>query len=115
MASKQSRIVELTNIISINTAKIDRYLAENSFPKPFFNAEGPASLTLTSELQDTREEVLNANLELQELLLGRKEVIADYQVNFCGGHTTMAFDYSTNSCILQLLHCCPSRLLIWYG
>ncbi|TVY44615.1 O-methyltransferase [Lachnellula subtilissima] len=70
MAFKQSRIVELTKIIS------------NNLPQPSFDVEGPGSLSLSSEMQDTREEVLNANLELQELLLGPKEVIADYQYNY---------------------------------
>lgn len=81
MASKQSRIVELTTIISVNTAKIDRYISENNLPQPSFDVNGPASLTLPQDLQDIREDVLNASLELSELLLGPKEVIADYQVN----------------------------------
>lgn len=80
MASKQSRIVELTTIISVNTAKIDQYISKNNLPQPSFDVDGPVSLNLPQNLQEIREDVLNASLELSELLLGPKEVIADYQV-----------------------------------
>jgi hypothetical protein len=113
MASKERRIVELSNIIGVNTAKIDRYLSENNLPEPTFDAEDSNSLTFPSEIQDTREEVLNASLELQELLLGAKEVIADFQVNLCGGaYTTIVLKRSTNVHIVQLLRRHSSSLPI---
>ena len=79
--SANSRLVELASIISHNTVKIDEYLTANNLPKPSFDITSPIQLTLSKELQIARDDIVNANTELSELLLGPKEVVADYAVS----------------------------------
>ena len=80
MASSSSRILELASTISENTTKIDQYLTAKGIPHPSFEINSPASLELPESLQASREAVLDANTELSELLLGPREIVADYQV-----------------------------------
>ena len=80
MATTNRKIVELASIISENTAKIHEYLTSNAIPEPSFEISAPIRLDLPKELQAARDAVLDANMELSELLLGPKEVVVDYQV-----------------------------------
>jgi hypothetical protein len=89
MGTKKSRVAELADFISVHTARLDAYLSESNLPEPSFDADGPGAMTLPPEMQEIRDQILDANLELQELLLGPKEVMADCPVRYVfvyGGH-----------------------------
>jgi hypothetical protein len=80
MDSKKSRIAELADIISVNTAKLEHFLAERNLPQPSFASDGPSNLSLSPDLEEIRNEILDANLELQELILGPTEIMAEHPV-----------------------------------
>ena len=85
MVVSNSRILELASIIAENTTKVDQYLTANDLPKPSFEITAPVNLTLPKTLQAARDAVLDATIELNELLLGPKEVMVDYPVSYPGG------------------------------
>ncbi|KAL9112650.1 MAG: hypothetical protein Q9187_007749, partial [Circinaria calcarea] len=72
-------MLELAANISENTAKIDQYLTAQGISHPSFEIDSPVSLDLPESLQASRDAVLDANTELSELLLGPREIVADYQ------------------------------------
>lgn len=76
----QNRIVELATLISQNVAKLDEYLKTNGLPGPTFDIETPFVNNFPEEIGSLRNAVLEANLELSELLLGPKETFVEYQV-----------------------------------
>ncbi|KAK3702482.1 hypothetical protein LTR37_014844 [Vermiconidia calcicola] len=57
---------------------LNTYLAENDLPHPSFDANGPADLQLSSEVEDTVLSVLNSTLELCDLLRGPKESMLEW-------------------------------------
>ena len=59
---------------------LNTYLAENDLPHPSFDANGPADLQLSSEVEDTVLSVLNSTLELCDLLRGPKESMLEWFV-----------------------------------
>ena len=66
-----SRITELAELIQANTRKVQGYLVEHRLPLPSFDEDGPIDLNLESEdIQDARTSVMEASLELHDLLLG---------------------------------------------
>lgn len=66
-----TRIVELATRIQQRTSEIDSYLKRNQLPSPTFDENGPADLKLPNgELSAARDQVLDATLELHDLLLG---------------------------------------------
>ena len=85
MVVSNSRILELASIIAENTAKVDEYLTANDLSKLSFEITAPVNLTLPKTLQAARDAVLDATIELNELLLGPKEVMVDYPVSYPGG------------------------------
>ncbi|KAJ5092932.1 hypothetical protein N7456_008793 [Penicillium angulare] len=66
-----SRIVELAQHIQQRTSDIDNYLLQNDLPTPSFDEDGPTDLNLSSvEMAKARSDVLEATLELHDLILG---------------------------------------------
>ncbi|KAI1085095.1 putative O-methyltransferase [Whalleya microplaca] len=81
MASFQSRIAELAASISTHTQRIDSYLYENKMPFPSFDADGPIDLGLPPNLERSRNIVLEASQELNDLLQGPRNLILNHQHN----------------------------------
>jgi hypothetical protein len=81
MSSPQSRIAQLSAIISDYTTKIDTFLANNRLPHPSFEANAPASLGLPPDLEEARLVVLQATQELNDLLQGPRDIIMNHQVH----------------------------------
>lgn len=66
-----NRIVELAKRIQQRTLDIDIYLQQNDLPTPSFDEDGPSDLNLSSgEMAKARSDVLEATLELHDLILG---------------------------------------------
>jgi len=70
-----TRIEELVSIISSNASKIDQFLLSEGKPTPSFDADAPKKLDLSQALEQSRTLVLEATTELNELLLGPKELL----------------------------------------
>jgi len=70
-----SRIQELARIISTHTDHIDRFLTSQNLPTPSFDIDGPETLNLPDDIQKSRDIVIEATAELQELLQGPKELL----------------------------------------
>jgi 3-polyprenyl-4-hydroxybenzoate decarboxylase len=70
-----SRIQELAKIIATHTDQIDDFLISNNLPSPSFDIDGPETLGLSSEMQKSRDLVIDATTELKELLQGPKEIL----------------------------------------
>ncbi|CAJ2513257.1 Uu.00g013760.m01.CDS01 [Anthostomella pinea] len=81
MASPQSRITELAATVATHTARIDSYLAEHSLPFPSFESDGPISLGLPRELEESRSAALRASQELDDLLQGPRDLIFNHHHN----------------------------------
>ncbi|EEA24943.1 O-methyltransferase, putative [Talaromyces marneffei ATCC 18224] len=77
-----NRIVELATSISQNVAKIDSYLKSNGLSSPSFDIDSPFMNSFPEEIGSIRDAILEANLELSELLLGPKETFVEYQYNY---------------------------------
>lgn len=65
-----TRVAELATRIQQGTSRIDEYLQKKHLPAPSFDEDGPVELGLPSDLDNTRIEVIDASLELHQLLLG---------------------------------------------
>lgn len=68
-----SRILQLSKIIGTNTEKIDTYLHERELPQPSFEENGPLKALPEGsppELEQARIDVVEASIELQQLLQG---------------------------------------------
>jgi hypothetical protein len=67
-----SRIQQLAIEIATSTALIDQYLKDNQLPQPSFEPEAPTNVfrNVTSEIQEARDRVIEASVELQQLLAG---------------------------------------------
>ena len=74
MAFVDSRIVELSSLIATNTASIHSYLALHNLSFPSFDTNAPLKLALPEDLENARSIVLDATLELRELMLGPREM-----------------------------------------
>ncbi|RAQ98860.1 putative O-methyltransferase [Stemphylium lycopersici] len=81
MSSSQSRIAEIAATIAQHTQRVDEYLSKNSLPYPSFDASGPVDLGLPSELEESRNIVLRATQELNDLLHSPKELIFNHHHN----------------------------------
>jgi hypothetical protein len=78
MASSSSRLVELTDIISTNTKRIDEYLAAEGLPNLTFDADGPPDFPVPNkneEIAAARRAVVIATQELHDLMVGPRESI----------------------------------------
>lgn len=78
--STMSRIQELSNIIATNSRLVDEYLTKSGTPHPSFDYEAPTTLNFPGDIENARTEVLEASLELHELLLGAKELLHTHKV-----------------------------------
>ncbi|KAF2236496.1 putative O-methyltransferase [Viridothelium virens] len=79
---RQSRIVELSSIVASNTLKLDQYFASAGVPTPSFDIDAPVNIPLPPDLESLRESILDASTELNELLLGPRETMVDWQFNY---------------------------------
>lgn len=80
MTSRQSRIAELANTVAQHTQRVDNYLAEEGLSYPSFEADGPLDLGLPPEIEESREIVLQASQELNDLLQGPRDLLFNHQV-----------------------------------
>ena len=78
----QSRIAYLASIIARNTTKIDGFLRSRDLPFPSFDIDAPLDFHFTNELKSARSLVVDATIELKELLLGPKELLLTNVVRF---------------------------------
>jgi hypothetical protein len=77
-ANSASRIVELGEIISANTAKVNDFLAESGLPQLTFDVDGPADFPVPSaneDISNARRAVVNATMELHDLMVGPRETL----------------------------------------
>lgn len=65
-----SRLCELASVISTNTSIYNNYLLANGHPHPSFTTKTPAKIHLPTPIAEVRNTILEANEELQALILG---------------------------------------------
>ena len=70
-----SRISLLASIISVDTAKVNEHLEANDLPSPSFDVDGSVDLKLPPETEEARMSVLEAPIELGDLLRGLEELL----------------------------------------
>lgn len=80
MSRSPSRIAELSCTVAEHTQIIDQYLADNGLPYPSFDANGPVSLGLPKNIEQSRAIVLEASQELNDLLQGPRDLLFNHQV-----------------------------------
>lgn len=80
MASSQSRIAELATTVAHHTQQVDSYLAEKGLPYPSFESDGPVDLALPPDIEESRNIVLQASQELNDLLQGPRDLLFNHQV-----------------------------------
>jgi hypothetical protein len=73
-----SRIQLLADEIGKSTALVDQYLQDNQLPQPSFEPEAPTNAfgNAPSEIQEARDRVIEASIELQQLLAGNFNLLA---------------------------------------
>jgi hypothetical protein len=75
-AASTSKLIQLAQIISRETEKLDNYIKANGLPEPSFDVDAPSSFPKVSgELNHSREEVMRATKELGELVAGPSESV----------------------------------------
>jgi hypothetical protein len=79
MSAPQSRIAQLSSTIAHHTHLIDAYLADHNLPYPSFDAAAPVELGLPSDLEASRNIVLSATQELNDLLQGPRALLSNHQ------------------------------------
>jgi len=75
---KAPTILELANIISTNTQKLQNYIDKNNLPQPTFDADGPADFPIPhddEELRIARLAVIDATSRLHDLTVGATQSI----------------------------------------
>ncbi|ROW15360.1 hypothetical protein VPNG_02376 [Cytospora leucostoma] len=76
-----SRIVELSQRIAVNTAKVHDYLAAHNLPEPSFALDAPLVSVIPqaeTDLVKARQGVINDTLELRQLMLGPREHLTSF-------------------------------------
>jgi len=81
MSTTKSRIAQLAAHIAHHTQRVDEHLSKNNLPHPSFNADSPADLELPSELEESRNAVLEATQELNDLLQTPRDLIFNHHVS----------------------------------
>ncbi|KAI0478524.1 putative O-methyltransferase [Xylariaceae sp. FL0804] len=81
MTTSQSRIAELAGQIATHTQRIDEFIAERGLPQPSFLPASPAELGLPAELESSRNNVLEATQELNDLLAGPRQLLFGHTHN----------------------------------
>jgi hypothetical protein len=74
----ETRIQQLAREISHNTTLVNEYLLNKRLPQPSFEVGGPfnALANVPSEIQLARDTVVEASIELQQLLSGNFDLLA---------------------------------------
>ena len=85
-APSPSRIAHLASVIQINTAKYDAFLNSKGLPSPSFKIRTPFKLDVPEEIVQARDAVLEANSELQALLLGPLGHLKNQTLDVSSGH-----------------------------
>lgn len=72
-----SRIVQLAQLISSQTAAIDAHLQSNNLPQPSFNQDGPTEpiKNETPDIKTAKTDVIEAAIELRQLLEGPMKLL----------------------------------------
>lgn len=65
-----SRILELANLIQINTSKVDQHFSAHGIPTPSFDIDTPLELDLPNDIAACRSTIIEATEELHSLMLG---------------------------------------------
>jgi hypothetical protein len=75
-ARAKVNMVELAQIITRETEKLDKYLKESGSEQPGFDVDSPANFPkLPAEIKKAREEVMRATKELGDLVTGPTESV----------------------------------------
>lgn len=73
---RKINMVELAQIITRETEKLDKYLKESGSEQPGFDVDSPANFPkLPAEIKKAREEVVRATKELGDLVTGPTESV----------------------------------------
>ncbi|KAK7426527.1 Alpha-1,3-mannosyltransferase cmt1 [Neonectria magnoliae] len=73
-ALSTSRMVELARKITRETEKLDKYMKDNGLPNPGFDVDAPGDFPkLPADIQQSRQEVVYATMELGSLVRGPRE------------------------------------------
>ncbi|KAG9235754.1 O-methyltransferase-domain-containing protein [Amylocarpus encephaloides] len=73
-----TKISELAEVISSNTAIVDRYFISNNLPTPSFEVDGPSTIIFPPHEKDVAaaySQVLSATLELHTLMKGPTDML----------------------------------------
>jgi hypothetical protein len=72
-----SRIIKLAQLISSQTSLIDQHLQDNHLPEPSFDQDGPPEpiQNETADIQKARTDVIEATIELRQLLEGPMKLV----------------------------------------
>lgn len=67
-----SRIIQLAQRISAQSAVLDSHLQDNGLPQPSFDEDGPTEAFKdgTPDVQKAKSDVLEATIELRQLIEG---------------------------------------------
>lgn len=75
-AEGKVNMVELAQIITRETGKLDKYLKDNGSDQPGFDVDSPANFPkLPAEIKKAREEIVRATKELGDLVTGPTESV----------------------------------------
>lgn len=80
--SETSRIIQLSNRIATNTARVDAYLVAHSLPALSFAEDAPLDFPIPStelEISAARRAVIQDAEELRQLMLGPREHVLSYR------------------------------------
>lgn len=79
-----SRILQLSQRIAVNTENLNSYLTTNQLPQPSFSVDAPLKSTIPqteAEIVRARQEIINDTLELHQLALGPQDYLMGYSVS----------------------------------
>lgn len=74
MTTHQSRSAHLVSVISTNNKKIEEYLKEQRLPPLSLGPDGPLDVQLPPEIEQCRQRLVDASLELGDLATGPVEL-----------------------------------------
>jgi len=75
-----TRIQELAGIISTNTDRLNQFWNSQGQRTPSFDIDGPEYPDLPTDLQLSRDQVIDATTELKELLQGPRDLLLSNSV-----------------------------------
>lgn len=90
VASQESRMGVLAEIIRVETEKLETYLKENGITQPSFHVDAPGDFPhLPDDIQESRQKIVFATNELANLVRGPRE-----SVRFGAWSVSSTFDYA---------------------